>query len=456
MNKPFLGTIILAILLCLGFTSCSTDAETATTQGGTDCAITSIILGSLKRDVHTQTTAGKDSVYTTTLSGSLYQMYIDQYKQEIYNPDSLPIGTHIDKVVFSVARCDGVLAYKTLWGTDTLYTTSDTLDFTTPRTFTCYSYTGTSKKAYTVRVNMHQVDPEKFVWNNVEMGNPSLTDIKTQRAFNKDSLLYIYAITSTDTIVMTSSINDGTQWNKEVLHVNGLTPNSIQLFKGAFYALKQGEIITSTDGKTWTNVGANITADVLPATSGNIIFALKDQKMYYSNDGITWNEDNLEGDASYLPTSNYSSTYNTMNFNSNFEYVIMGGKNAEGSVEWKKIIDNKGDNTEPWSLYNFEDKQVYPYPSMPDTKMLNYDDKIFSAGIEGDTLSLFFVSNDYGRTWIPYNKNYLHPSNIKASNFSWVIDENKYMWIFCGGSGDIWRGRINRLGFTPNKKAFTE
>ena len=37
-----------------------------------------------------------------------------------------------------------------------------------------------------------------------------------------------------------------------------------------------------------------------------------------------------------------------------------------------------------------------------------------------------------------------------------AIDKDKYMWIFCGGSGDIWRGRINRLGFKNNQTSFTQ
>ena len=136
----------------------------------------------------------------------------------------------------------------------------------------------------------------------------------------------------------------------------------------------------------------------------------------------------------------------------------MGGLLQDGTTptEWKKVIDNKDSNTEPWNYFNAGNDITFPYPSLPGTQIIAYDNRIYSLGIQGDTLSLFSISNDGGRTWIPQSNTYLHPTAIPASTFSWTIDEDKYMWIFCGGSGDIWRGRINRLGFKNNQTSFTQ
>ena len=30
-----------------------------------------------------------------------------------------------------------------------------------------------------------------------------------------------------------------------------------------------------------------------------------------------------------------------------------------------------------------------------------------------------------------------------------------FVWLFCGGSGQIWRGRLNRMGWTENQTSFT-
>lgn len=136
--------------------------------------------------------------------------------------------------------------------------------------------------------------------------------------------------------------------------------------------------------------------------------------------------------------------------------VLLGGVAGESHVEWKKVIDNEGSNSEPWNIYESESDAQYPYPSFDNTQLVIYDSRVFAMGIENDTLSLFHLSNDGGRTWIPQSSTYIHPSSITASNFSWVVDEDKYLWIICGGTGEVWRGRINRLGFKQNQTSFTE
>ena len=81
---------------------------------------------------------------------------------------------------------------------------------------------------------------------------------------------------------------------------------------------------------------------------------------------------------------------------------------------------------------------------------------MLALGCENDTLSLFYLSDDAGRTWIPQHTGYVHPTAIAAAGFSVVVDEDNYIWIFCSGSGDIWRGRLNRLGFQSQQTKFTE
>ena len=68
-----------------------------------DTAITEFSLGSLNVYVHTKSSTGSDSVYVTTVSGSNYDFYIDQSKNEIYNVDSLPYGTDVAHVLATIS-----------------------------------------------------------------------------------------------------------------------------------------------------------------------------------------------------------------------------------------------------------------------------------------------------------------------------------------------------------------
>ncbi|MBQ1816417.1 MAG: hypothetical protein II122_02645 [Bacteroidaceae bacterium] len=458
MRKLLVKVVILALISSFGMTSCNSETDyTTTNYGSNHCAVTYMLLGTLYRDIHTQNSSGKDSVYTTTMSGSQYMLYIDQYKGEIYNPDSLPLGTRTDKVVFSSVSYDGILAYRTENGTDTLYSTGDTIDFTNPRLFTCFSYSGSAKKTYTVHINVHQVNTEAFVWNQVHQGLNHLQALTSQRAFYKGDTIYVFALADNAPVRIAMPIKENVASSiVDTLSLAGFKPENVQQFGNKFYTLENGVVMTSSDGAAWTAANTTFTADALVAVSSTMIFATKEGKMYHSEDAVNWELDEIESHADKLPTSAFTSAWAPMLFNENFEYLICGGTNADGNVEWRKVIDNKGHNTEPWSLYQFGEEKAYPYPAGPNVQILAYDSKMFAMGTEGDTLSLFYVSTDMGRTWRPQRNSYQHPHAIKASNFSWAIDDEKYIWIICGGSGEIWRGRINRLGFQPNQTAFTE
>lgn len=459
MKKSFIGTWLLTICWgCLTFSCNTEDSIDSTSLNSNHCAITDITLGSLIRTIQSQTSSGKDTTYNTTLSGSLYALYIDQYKGEIYNPDSLPIGTHVDKVIFSNISSDGILSYRTANGTDTLFSRTDTLDFTHPRTFICFSYSGKAKKEYTVSINVHQVNSELFVWQQQANAHDIWTDITLQKAFYKDAQLNVFALKAGQPVCISTPTSSPQNWTVTYLPFSSFNPSNIQLLHNIFYMVADNKVMRSDDGIHWSDSGSSLVPDALTAHSSSHLYAIKDGAMYVSADGAVWESDAVENASHLLPASHFTSVWMPMSFNSNFEYVIMGGLLQDGTTptEWKKVIDNKDSNTEPWNYFNAGNDITFPYPSLPGTQIIAYDNRIYSLGIQGDTLSLFSISNDGGRTWIPQSNTYLHPTAIPASNFSWTIDEDKYMWIFCGGSGDIWRGRINRLGFKNNQTSFTQ
>lgn len=459
MRKFGLGAFLMAaIFSCtLSMVSCNSDSSTTSSyDNDNNCAILNVVLGGLSRTVNTTSYyTGNDTTYEASVSGSLYSMYIDQYKQEIYNPDSLPMGTHVNKVVISTISSDGIMGYRTTWNTDTIFSTTDSMDFTNPRTFICYAYSGLAKKEYTLHVNVHQVDPEKFLWNQVATVSGDIQNLTAQRAFCKNGTLFVFALSDGQPTLLTSSMTDGNTWEKTTLALTAFNPNNTQMLNNKFYTLSGGKTVCSEDGKTWNEAGSQ-SMTALIATSSTRLFGLNGNTIYSSADGAVWTADSIDSDEGALPNAGFSSTCLPMSFNSNFEYVLMSGTNNGNNMEWKKTIDNKGDHSEAWSHYNTDDMMNYPFPSYKNLQMLAYDDKVLALGLEGDTLSLFSLSNDAGRTWIPKTTSYIHPNGIEATNFSWTMDDKSYIWIFCGGSGQIWRGRLNRLSFEKNQTSFTE
>ena len=133
-----------------------------------DAAITTFSLGTLNRYLHTTSESGGDSIYKTTLTGSNYRFHIDQVMHEIYNTDSLPIGTDLEHVLVSLtSKNNGTVLIQDTADADVLtyYSSSDSIDFIRPRTFRVYASDGTGSTEYKVSVNKHQEEGDVFVWH---------------------------------------------------------------------------------------------------------------------------------------------------------------------------------------------------------------------------------------------------------------------------------------------------
>lgn len=95
-----------------------------------ETSITGFSLGTLNIDRIGKDQNGEDSTYVDTLDCSNYPFTINQLTREIENKDSLPYGTHIDKVITNVTYDAGILVYKPKGAEkDTLWTSTDSIDF---------------------------------------------------------------------------------------------------------------------------------------------------------------------------------------------------------------------------------------------------------------------------------------------------------------------------------------
>ena len=69
------------------------------------------------------------------------------------------------------------------------------------------------------------------------------------------------------------------------------------------------------------------------------------------------------------------------------------------------------------------------------------------------SITNFYTSIDNGITWEKITELAMFPEEFtqlyeKAKgNYSWAIDQNHFLWIMWSETGEVWRGRINKLGF---------
>ena len=146
--------VLLTVVLCM--TSCLGD-DNDEVVAYSDVAITQVTLGTLNRYTHTTSSStGNDTVVKSTLTGSSYPMTIDHLSGKIYNQDSLPVGTDVAHVLLTVSAKNGGYVFLKSLTSDTLQRVSstDSLDFTQPRTLVAYSSDATWCREYQMTLKL--------------------------------------------------------------------------------------------------------------------------------------------------------------------------------------------------------------------------------------------------------------------------------------------------------------
>ena len=149
-----------AALLC---TACFNDND-ATTELSNESAITAFQLGGLNRSITVKSSSGADSTYTLTVTAANYPFTIDQERNLIFNPDSLPYNTNLTRALVSNITGLGAYSIVGLDGKETTLSTTDSLDFTQPRTLVVRSLDGATTRRYQVEVRVHREEGDSVRW----------------------------------------------------------------------------------------------------------------------------------------------------------------------------------------------------------------------------------------------------------------------------------------------------
>lgn len=407
----------------------SSNDSTSTTYS--DAAITSFTLGTLTRYLHTISKSGGDSIYKQTVTGSSYKFHIDQNLRLIYNTDSLPIGTSVNKVLCTV----GSKNYGTIFIQDeadentlNFYSSTDSIDFTNPRKFIVYSNDNTGNHSdYTVKVNVHKEDAGEFVWHQLDVSE-ELKELNDLEAYYWAGTMYLMGTVGENTKIYEVDKNGKLVHNEEIKNI---LPSGI---------------------KRW-----------IGSTEGEIYALSTDDKLMISTDGgLTWQQDLLDDDEALMPVRDIAFVSYPLDYATNTEYALMVGnrdkeKYADDDIAmvWRKIVDNDEYTPEGrWTYMDHAANNIYALPNLEHLSLVVYDDGILAIGAaekEGEEWTPYtkiYQSRDDGITW-KYNSSYQLPEDFDSSTTSvaMAVDDDMNLWLFCGQTGEVWRGRLNKLGW---------
>jgi len=431
------------------FASCSDDNKSS--EASSDCAINSVVMGTLNR-VYTTYLNGKDTSYNVTVTGSLYPLHIDQLRGMVFNSDSLPQGTDITKVALTTFSADGVVGYRLESGKDTLFSTSDSIDFTNPRLFTIYSADGSGKRSYTINIVVHNSDPEAFSWAQAAPVNADVAALEEMRILANDGTLYLWGKKGGKTVVLTRSAEGKADWTaNEVSGVENLESKSVNLFDGKFVAIADGGFATSTDGKAWTIQKSAITPDRILAVSDRDVYVVAENKVYSSSDGTNWKEEAIDDDASTLPAEFVSSAVIPAANNAQIENIISLGYTDGKDEVWKKIEDTIYPEEDSWYHYLYNEDTPRTLPYLKGFNLVKYDGNLLAVGVANDTVRMY-SSTDMARTWNHVTIKTTLPANIGTpAEVGAASDKDNNIWLVCSGTGVLWKGYLNRLKAVENK-----
>mgnify|MGYP004448493929 FL=1 len=462
--RKYILSVATFVLAIMALSSCLGGAEEV--DYNDDAAISTFTLGTLNRYIHTKASDGSDSIYKSTKDCSTYAFSIDHAKGMIWNSDSLPEDIDAAHVVCTVnVKNSGSIGIKSATS-DSLsaYKSTDSIDFRTPRVMYAYNILGTGYRKYDVHVNVHKEAGDSCVWTKVTTGNSQIAALSNMKALCLQDNVFLFGTANGSTKVYTTALNDGKNWT-ELATTPALAADAsknVLIQKGVFYCLSDGKVLTSADAVNWQTVGETVLKHLIAATSVRLYGIDAEGNVVSSSDnGVTWKAEELDDAKALFPTEGFSYACHTLRTDATAEKVVLiGNRSLESypydkyAMVWTKIDEAKaGSRTHAWAYNDLDESAKHNAPRAENWQIVNYDGTnlkgLCGKGFGKSTETAFskvFHSGDDGITWL--NDSIMKvPSDFskEATAFAMTTDTANSIWIICGGTGDVWKTRINRL-----------
>lgn len=397
---------------------------------------------------------------------------IDQLTGRIFNLDSMPYGTKIEKVVCTIEVASSydvagveVSPYALPDSTYYLSSLSDSIDFSAPVKITVHAYDGMTTKTYIAQVNIHQVNPDTMIW--AEAANPMLPvavraqkTVETNFEGKASYFSYVEPVNGDGYQLYQAAVSDPTQWTQ--LSLSGLPADSVQLLQMTYYnnvlyvAAGNGTLYRSTDGQNWSVVEGAPTVRVL---FGEIKAGIRQQAVLAAaadNEGTlvfcTMNEEGEWTTGISVPETFPASGFTTLQYESmHYQYLmVVGGRSIENQLLNTTWTTSNG---LAWERLASGTKS---FTQREGAMATHYDEQLYLiGGLDADQKGLkdMYRSIDYGVTWTLVDSMLVLPEEFEGRGFaSIIVDQTNFINLFGGKTSregndinQLWRGRINRL-----------
>ena len=455
MKLKVLNIIISLFIAACTITSCL-DSDYTEYEYSSDASITAFSIKDSIITYYETVVDGKDTTLSTTVVGANYPFAINQSEGLIYNPDSLPVGTDVSKVVVSINADNYIYIVAE---NDSVWEEKDSLNFEEPIQFKVLAESGVFGRTYTAKINVHQQDPEALGWQKLESNFDS--DIQEQKAVYLNNTIYVFGKQGEQAFITKTQATDGKIWSTPV-HID--TPaeadiNSVMAWGNQLYLLAGNELYTSPDGLSWDKVGTTklhqLIANVYSDKTQKIMAIDENNHYTESQDGIIWKSYEKMPDG--FPTSSLSFASYPLDTNKDINRTVVLGNHGVASdsttVAWTQL------DVETYWTDLAAPSHAEACPKLENMTMIHYNNELYMFGGSGQRsgiikpFSTLYNSKDHGITWQTASSKLEFPEEFQTKyeesegHYSAVVDDNHFIWIMWSKTGEVWRGRINKLGF---------
>ena len=477
-NKAIYLAACWILLVLLG--ACNKNSDT-TVQTNVSYSTTSTLVQNFALQANKDIAANLDSVHFT----------IDQDKAIIYNADSLPVGTNVTslKVVLTFGANVRSAQFKVTGATkhsDTTFTYTnaqrDSIDFTGNVALTITSYDSQHTRTYTVKVNVHKLNPDSLMWNTARRRHlPGVTGTPAeQRTIVQNGTFYTLLRQQDNSLVLSSTDNPAGEWSSTTLTLP-FAPQveSFAATTTAFFLLADdGTLYCSEDhGLTWSGCGV---------TWHSLLGAYGDKVLGVALNGGTYFHDEYPRDEYFVtsalpldfPVEQASPLVEAANsWTANPQAMLMGGVTAEKEVtnavwgydgySWARI------NGASSALPALRGAMLFPYvtyrvPTGKATPVKLVTWMVMGgAKADGTMNTTVYTSFDQGLLWAKGATGLQWPAHFTPCRGAQALIYNEdlsrdgvewtcpFIYVFGGyaAGGDllnnVWQGVLNRLYFKP-------
>lgn len=461
MHKK-LYLIVSLITTILLFSSCMKSEESYVEYYG-DAEITKFNVTSAKRTWHVLSSKGEDSTYTKSQTYTDFPFTIDQTQCLIYNTDSLPKGVRTKNVIASISSLrSATVGIKNLDGSGwTLYSSTDSINVSEPRTLRVFADDGITTKDYTLEVRVHNEMEDSVYWNKISMSNicKGMTNL---RGYNVNGVAYVVGNKSNGDLAIIRGLED-----KAMVECSKTFSSNATFATDGYYRLyvaDNGILYVSNDGNSWSEIDVKsklkpvkfLAADVMEvyglSADGEILVS-------FSN-GDFWYKDEVLDDMNDFPVSDISTMSVATTTNADVRQMIVVGNGSDGKAKvWTKIVDDDDFTLmQSWMYIPLQDNNKYPAPSGKHLTAFPYYNGLLLAkgadlGDDTPQYGNFYISKDHGITW-KTDKRFYWPEGMtmtKDPEFAIIPDNKGYMWIVNNVDDNVWYGKLNQASWQLNK-----